>query len=104
MPKIWINPAFKQEEDKKKTSEAKIITKEPGETLNKKLLLSGKSKNLAREFFQKLIDKKTHVSVTLYDGTVEEGKLKWVDIQSICLEQSKGEVVYDSKNIMYYRS
>lgn len=99
MPKIWINPAFKQEEDKKKTSEEKKIT-----MTDKKLLLSGKSKNLAKEFFQNLIDRKTHISVTFYDGTSEEGKLKWVDIQSICLEQDKGEVVYDSKNIMYYRS
>jgi len=99
MPKIWINPAFKQQEDKKKTSEEKKVT-----PLDKKLLLSGKSKNLAKEFFQNLIDRKTHISVTFYDGTSEEGKLKWVDIQSICLEQDKGDIVYDSKNIMYYRS
>ena len=104
MPKIWINPAFKQEEDKKKTLEEKKITKETAKPLDKKLLLSGKSKNLAREFFRNLIDRKTHISVTFYDGSNEEGKLKWVDIQSICLEQDKGEVVYDSKNIMYYRS
>ncbi|MEQ8167928.1 MAG: hypothetical protein ABRQ38_03455 [Candidatus Eremiobacterota bacterium] len=101
MPKIWINPAFKQQEDKKKVSEEKKIT---SPALDKKLLLSGKSKNLAKEFFQNLIDRKTHISVTFYDGTSEEGTLKWVDIQSICLEQDKGEIVYDSKNIMYYRS
>ncbi|MEQ8188037.1 MAG: hypothetical protein ABRQ39_08715 [Candidatus Eremiobacterota bacterium] len=99
MPKIWINPAFKQQEDNKKTSEEKKVT-----PLDKKLLLSGKSRNLAKEFFQNLIDRKTHISVTFYDGTSEEGKLKWVDIQSICLEQDKGDIVYDSKNIMYYRS
>ena len=101
MPKIWINPAFKQQEDSKKVSEEKKIALS---TSDKKLLLSGKSKNLAKEFFQNLIDRKTHISVTFYDGTGEEGKLKWVDIQSICLEQDKGEIVYDSKNIMYYRS
>jgi hypothetical protein len=98
MPKIWINPAFKQEEDKKK------IVKETAKPLDKRLLLSGKSKNLAKEFFQNLIDRKTSVCVTFYDGTSEKGKLKWVDIQSICLEQDTGDMVYDSKNIMYYRS
>ncbi|MEQ8222222.1 MAG: hypothetical protein ABRQ37_07985 [Candidatus Eremiobacterota bacterium] len=101
MPKIWINPAFKQQEDKKKASEEKKTTSPASD---KKLLLSGKSKNLAKEYFQNLIDRKTHITVTFYDGSSEEGKLKWVDIQSICLEQDKGEVVYDSKNIMYYRS
>lgn len=98
MAKIWVNPAFKKKEKEENKKENKKTDK-----TSLSSILSGPQR-LSRKFLQKLIDNKTQTTIVFYDGTSIAGKLKWFDNHSICFEESGIEMIFDTKNIVYYRS
>ncbi|HPZ10224.1 MAG TPA: hypothetical protein PL110_19190 [Candidatus Eremiobacteraeota bacterium] len=103
MARVWINPAFQKKEENKEEIQKKSFKSQEEENVKKSSALPVHQAQ-SREFFQKLIDMKNYLTITFYDGSILRGKLKWFDTQSICMEQEGKEIVFDSKNIMFYRS
>jgi len=95
MAQVWINPALKKKESSGEEKDSAARKKEDA-------LLKGPQK-VSKKFLKKLIENKTATTVVFYDGSSECGKLKWVDNQSVCLDRDGKEMIFDGKNIVYYR-
>jgi hypothetical protein len=92
----WINPAFK----KQKIQEDKENKNIPDKGIKTSLYPLKKS----IEFFQKLCDTKASVRIVFYDKTDITGRMKWFDTLSICLDCDNKEMIFENRNIMYYRT